>query len=178
MTGATDAANKVTGRILSEHVIPAREFYGLKMTKGQILRIIDLEGQQVMDYMAFNAQDPAEKQSMVWTNVMNRTWKIIKGHVLYSNRAAPMFKLLEDTVGMNYTGGGYCTEYGNFVRYGVRGTRNCGDNLENALAPFGVRRRDMDEAANFNIFMNVAYDTDGTFEIGRASCRERVYVLV
>ena len=176
MTGSTGAADKVTGRVRVEHVIPAREFYGLKMTKGQIVRIIDLEGQQVMDYMAFNAQDPAEKQSMVWTNVMNRTWKIAKGHVLYSNRAAPMFRLLEDTVGMNYTGGGYCTEFGNFVRYGVRGTRNCGDNLENALAPFGVRRRDMDEAANFNIFMNVAYDTDGTFEIRPAISRPGDYM--
>lgn len=176
MTGVTNEANKVPGRVLLDYVIPAREFYGLRMPKGRILRIIDLEGQQVMDYMAFSAQDPFEKQSMVWTNVLNRTWKITKGHVLYSNRAAPMFKILDDTVGMNYTGGGYCTEHGNFVRYGVRGTRNCGDNLENALAPFAVQRRDLDEAANFNIFMNVAYDADGTFEIRPAVSRPGDYM--
>ena len=176
MTGVTNEANKVPGRVLLDYVIPAREFYGLRMPKGRILRIIDLEGQQVMDYMAFSAQDPSEKQSMVWTNVMNRTWKITKGHVLYSNRAAAMFKILDDTVGMNYTGGGYCTEHGNFVRYGVRGTRNCGENLANALAPFGIQPRDLDEAANFNIFMNVAYETDGTFEIRPAVSRPGDYM--
>ena len=176
MTGVTNEANKVAGRVLLDYVIPAREFYGLRMPKGQILRIIDLEGQQVMDYMAFSAQDPSEKQSMVWTNVMNRTWKITKGHVLYSNRAAPMFNILDDTVGMNYTGGGYCTEHGNFVRYGVRGTPNCGENLANALAPFAIQRRDLDEAANFNIFMNVAYDADGTFEIRPAVSRPGDYM--
>lgn len=55
MTGVTNEANKVPGRVLLDYVIPAREFYGLRMPKGRILRIIDLEGQQVMDYMAFSA---------------------------------------------------------------------------------------------------------------------------
>jgi uncharacterized protein YcgI (DUF1989 family) len=72
---------------------------------------------------------------------------------------------------LNYTGGGYCTEQGNFLRYGIRGTRNCGDNLERALAPYGIRRRDMDEGCNFNIFMNVAYEPDGTFEIRLPVCK-------
>lgn len=168
---AADIASKVPGRVVMEHVIPAREYYALQIKKGQTLRVIDVEGQQVMDYMVFNPNDPAEKLSMVWTNVMNRTWKITKGHTLYSNRAAPMFKITEDTVGMNYTGGGYCTEQGNFLRYGIRGTRNCGDNLERALAPHGIRRRDMDEGCNFNIFMNVAYEPDGTFEIRLPVCK-------
>jgi uncharacterized protein YcgI (DUF1989 family) len=161
----SDSAGPVSGRVLLEHVIPAREFYALEMRSGQTLRVIDLEGQQVMDYVAFNAHDHLEKLSMVWTNVLNRTWKITRGHELYSNRAAPMFTIVEDTVQMNYSGGGFCTEEGNFVRYGVRGTRTCAGNLTRALAPYGIERKDLDEACCFNIFMNVAYDPDGTFEI-------------
>src|SRR5438093_7418131 len=126
------SADRVRSRILFEHVIPAREYYALKMTKGQTLRIIDVEGQQVMDYVAFNANDLSEKLSMTWTRMINKTWRIIKGHVLYSNRAAPMFRIAEDTVGMNYAGGGFCTEQANLVRYGMRGTRNCGENLVDA----------------------------------------------
>lgn len=168
---AVEAASRVPGRVIEARVIPAREFHAVPMAKGQTLRIIDVEGQQVMDLVAFNPHDPAEKLSMVWTNVLNRSWRITEGHVLYSNRAAAMFRITEDTVGMNYSGGGFCTDDANFVRYGVRGTRNCADNLTRALAPYGITRRDLDEACCFNVFMNIAYDPDGTFEIRAPICR-------
>jgi uncharacterized protein len=154
----------VSERLL-EYVIPPREYFALEMKSGQSIRIVDIEGQQVLDYVAFNAMDLSEKLSMTWTRIMNRSWRIAKNHVLYSNRGAAMFKVTEDTVGVNYAGGGFCTDDANYVRYGIRKTRNCGDNLVNALAPYGISRGELDDGCCFNIFMNVAYDPDGTFEI-------------
>ncbi|MBI2370968.1 MAG: urea carboxylase-associated family protein [Deltaproteobacteria bacterium] len=165
MAKSVEEAGKVAGQVQLEHVIPAREYYALKMTRGQTLRVIDVEGQQVMDYVAFSLHDPTEKLSVIWTNMFNRSWKITKGHVLYTNRANAMFKIVEDTVRTNYSGGAFCTEQANHFRYGVSGTRNCADNLANAFAPHGIQRKDIDEGSCFNIFMHVAYDPDGTFEI-------------
>lgn len=153
------------GAVLVEEVIPARGYKALTMKKGQVLRVVDVEGQQVMDFVAFSSRDPEEKLSMVWSNMFNRTWNLTKGHTLYTSRSSPMFSILEDTVGMNYCGGGFCTEQANFFRYGTHGLPNCAENLTRALAPHGIQRKDIDEGCCYNIFMNVAHDPDGTFEI-------------
>ena len=165
MTQALENAAKVSGRIVLDHVIPPREYYAAKVTTGQTIRVIDVEGQQVLDFVAFAWPDTTEKLSTVWTNLLNRTWKITQGHTIYTNRSRPMFKIVEDTVKMNYSGGGFCTEESNFLRYGARGTRSCADNLTRAFAPHGIQRKDIDEGSCFDAFMNVSYDPDGTFEI-------------
>jgi uncharacterized protein YcgI (DUF1989 family) len=151
--------------VLVDRVIPAREFLGLRVNRGQMLRLVDLEGQQAIDLVAFNAGDPAEKLSMVWTNVLNGRWKISTGHWLYSTRSNPMFRIVQDTVGVHFTGGGFCTAESNQRRWGVAGTRNCADNLTRALESFGIDRTDIDDACCFNVFMNVDYAPDGAFVI-------------
>ena len=153
------------GATVLDEVIPAKGYRALTMKKGQVLRVVDVEGQQVMDFVAFNNQDLEEKLSMFWSDCFNGTWKLTEGHTLYTNRSTPMFTILEDTVKMNYCGGAFCTEQANFFRYGEHNLPNCADNLTQAFAPHGILRKDIDEASCLNIFMNVAYDPDGTFEI-------------
>ena len=46
-----------------EHVIPPKRGHGLVVTRGQHLRIIDLEGKQVVDMALFNAENLREKLS-------------------------------------------------------------------------------------------------------------------
>lgn len=48
-------------KIFLEEVIPAREYTSLVLHRGEILRVIDLEGKQVADLVAFNATDKGEK---------------------------------------------------------------------------------------------------------------------
>ncbi len=86
-------------------VIPAREYASLILHEGETLRIVDLEGKQVADLVALSNADKREKLSCVYSNVLNGTWKLTKGHVLYTNRARPMLSIVEDTVGLHYTGG-------------------------------------------------------------------------
>ena len=130
----------VPGKVILDHTIPRMEYQGLRLKTGQVIRVIDIEGEQVMDTVTLNANDPSEHSSMPWSNFLNKTWRLKKGHVIYSIRCNPMFKIVEDTVGLNYSGSGFCTAESNFMRYGVPHTRNCGDNLAAAFAKFGIPR--------------------------------------
>jgi hypothetical protein len=152
-------------KILLDEVIPAREYTSLILHRGEILRVIDLEGKQVADLVAFNATDKGEKLSCVYSNLLNGTWMLTKGHTLYSNRARPMFSIIEDKVGLHYSGGGFCSEEINFLRFNVRNTRNCADNLTLAFKPHGIQRQDFDFDCCFNIFMNLTFQPDGSMKL-------------
>ncbi len=85
-------------KILIDEVISAREYTSLILHQGEILRVIDFEGKQVADLVAFNATDKGEKLSCVYSNILNGTWKLTKGHTLYSNRARPMLSFVENFI--------------------------------------------------------------------------------
>lgn len=157
--------SEVQGPVVHDYTIPARAHYSLLVKNGQVLRVIDAEGQQVMDMVCFNAQDKSEKLSCIYSNLFNGTWRLTKGHHLFTNRANKMWTIIEDTVGLHHSGGGFCSDEINYVRFGVRGTRNCADNLTRAIEPHGLTRPDIDLDSCFNIFMNIPYDPDGKFEI-------------
>ncbi len=150
---------------LQDVVVPARAHFGVALERGQVLRVVDVEGQQVLDLVAFSAGDPREKLSCILSNLFNGTWRLTTGHVLYTNRARPMLTLADDTVGIHHSGGGFCSEESNFFRYGVRPTPNCKDNLERAMAAHGVPTEVLDYDACFNVFMNIDYLPDGGFGI-------------
>ncbi len=146
-------------------IIPAREYASLILHQKETLRIVDLEGKQVADLIALSNADKKEKLSCVYSNVLNGTWKLTKGHVLYTNRARPMLSIVEDTVGLHYTGGGFCNQEINFIRYKDREMRNCADNLTRAFKPHGVTREDFDFDCCFNVFMNLTYQPDGSMKL-------------
>ncbi len=78
-----------------------------------------------------------------------------------------MWKIEEDLTGENYCGGGYCSEHMNMRRYGdkAKGAPNCQQNLETAIRGYGMDRWNFNVDACFNVFMTVAYDADGKWEI-------------
>lgn len=155
----------MTKKTLLEQVIPAREYTSLILRRGEILRVIDLEGKQVADLVALNAMDKDEKLSCIYSNLLNGTWKLTQGHILYSNRARSMFSIIEDRVGRHYSGGGFCSEEINFIRFKARSTRNCADNLTLAFKSQGIRREDFNFDCCFNIFMNLTFQPDGSMKL-------------
>ena len=155
----------MTQKIRLDQIIPAREFAAFTLHSGETLRIIDLEGKQVADIIALSKLDKDEKLSCVYSNVLNGTWKLTKGHVLYTNRARPMLSITEDRVWLHYSGGGFCSEEVNYFRYKVRNTRNCADNLTMAFKPHGIERRDFNFDCCFNLFMNLTFKPDGSMKI-------------
>lgn len=155
----------MTSETLLERIIPAREYTSLILHRGEILRVIDLEGKQVADLVALSTIDKDEKLSCIYSNLLNGTWKLTRGHTLYSNRARPMFSIVEDKVGLHYSGGGFCSEEINFLRFKVPSTRNCADNLALAFKSHGIQREDFNFDCCFNIFMNLTFRPDGTMKL-------------
>ena len=86
----------MSGKTLQDHVIPTREYISLTLRRGETLRVIDFEGKQVADLVALNSADKGEKLSCVYSNMINGTWKLTRGHTIYTNRANPIFSITED----------------------------------------------------------------------------------
>lgn len=155
----------ILGRIIKQVTIPAREYLGLTVEKGQVLRLIDIEGQQVFDVTVFNLNDLDERMSCAATKLLNQKWRISEGDYAYSQRCNKMFTIIDDKVGKNVFDGGFCTEETNYARYGVRGTRNCKNNIAMAIAPFGLTRNDFNEDCNCGLMMDLTPSPDGTYVI-------------
>lgn len=154
--------------------IPARGSIAFTMRASNILRIIDTEGKQVADLVAFKLTDFKERINGESTMLLNETYNPRQGHVLYSDDCNPMFTIIDDKVGRNYPGALMCSEEMNFLRYGIRGTLNCRDNLTNALREWNIDKKDIPGA--FTPFMNVIHHPDGRAEIAEPPSKAGDYI--
>ena len=82
-------------------VIKKQTGAAFKLKKGQKLKVIDPQGEQVSDMVLFNAEDPREKISSGKTLDFEESILITKGDFLWSNRSRKMMEILEDTNGRN-----------------------------------------------------------------------------
>jgi urea carboxylase-associated protein 1 len=149
---------------------PAGEPWLHTVKRGQVLRIVDLEGNQAVDTLFFNAADTTERYSMTDTMVRQGGIYLSTGTVLYSNRGNPLLTIVADTCGRHDTLGGACAAESNTVRYAPQKKfmHSCRDNFLIALAhaDLGMGKRDL--PPNINFFMNVPVTAEGglTFEDG------------
>ncbi len=160
-------------RAARSEVIPAGEPWLATIERGQVLRIVDLEGNQAVDTLFFRASDPRERYSAVDTIRAQGGLYLTTGSVLLSTAAAPMLTIVADTCGRHDTIGGACSAESNTVRYGhhTRAMHNCRDSflLTAARSRLPLSKRDL--TANINFFMNVPVSPDGalTFADGISS---------
>lgn len=138
-------------------VIPPRSGAGFRLAAGQSLTVIDPEGRQVADLLAYNAADVREVISSGRTLDYAETIRLTTGHLLYSNRSRPMLEIVEDSVGRHDFLLTPCS-YDTFHHFypDLPPHRGCFGNLAEALAPFGVEEDAIPVA--FNCFMNVPVD--------------------
>jgi uncharacterized protein YcgI (DUF1989 family) len=153
----------VPGRIVKDWVIPAKEYSAFTMPRGQVLRFVDVEGQQVPDLVCFNEKDLSEELNLGNSLLLNKRRELRQDDVLYSVTCNPLMTILGYSNGESYSYGPMCSEELNRIRYGVPGTRNCRDNFAKALAPWGIGYRKIPNA--FVPFMRVVVKPDGTMEI-------------
>ena len=153
----------VTGKVLDDQIIQPRGYYGREIMKGEVLRIIDLEGQQVADFVCFNLHRLEERISP--ENTINLNGQVYPGvgYVLISDEASKLMTIIEDTCGVHDMLAGACSSYTNEYRYGIKGTLNCRDNLAAAVEPWGLKWKDV--PYNMNVFMNCPIESDGSYSI-------------
>jgi len=150
--------------------VPAGEPWLHELHKGQVLRILDLMGNQAVDTLFYNAQDPAERYSAVDTIREQGSIYLSTGSRLRSSEGNLMLTVVADTCGRHDTLGGACAAESNQVRYALakRPMHNCRDNFLLALSesPYHMGKRDL--TSNINFFMNVPVTPSGrlTFEDG------------
>ena len=120
-------------------VVPAGEPWMGVVRHGQTFRIVDLEGNQAVDTLFYNADDTHEHYSAQNTIQAQGRIYLTTGSVLVSNRGRPMLRIEADTCGRHDTLGGACSSESNTVRYALekRHMHSCRDNfLRRAGAPF------------------------------------------
>lgn len=159
----SDESSKIVGEIIEDVVILPGNPWGRTLTKGQRVRIIDLEGKQAVDFLCYDAQDPDDRYNAPNTMKMGANIFLKRGSVLWSDHGRKMMTVVDDTCGFHDTIGGCCSSEMNMVRYGKPGPGNCRDTLEQALKPFGMNCGDI--AANINWFMYVPVESDGNMAI-------------
>ncbi len=152
--------------ILDEVCLAGDPWMGV-VRKGQTFRILDLEGNQAVDTLFYNADDPEERYSAVDTIQRQGALYLTAGSVLYSSEGRPMLTIVADTCGRHDTLGGACATESNTVRYALdkRPMHACRDSFMHAMAHCDcathrhMSKRDI--TANINFFMNVPVTPEG-----------------
>jgi urea carboxylase-associated protein 1 len=151
-------------------VVPAGEPFMKVVNKGQVVRILDLKGNQAVDTLFYSASDVEERYDANNTIREQGNIYLSTGTVLLSNQGNPMLTIVADTCGRHDTLGGACSAESNTVRYALEKhhMHSCRDSFLMALAKWdnGLDKRDL--SSNINFFMNVPVTPDGglTFEDG------------
>ena len=138
-------------------IIPPRSGAAFRLRKGEILTVIDPEGEQVGDLLAFSSHDVREAISSGRTFDYASRIYLTKGDPLYSNRSNVMLRIVDDTVGRHDFLLTPCSREMFRIIYGdANPHQGCFGNLAAALSPYGIGPDSIPTA--FNCFMNVPVD--------------------
>lgn len=159
-----------------KHKIERQSGKSFKLKKGQFLKVIDPEGEQVSDMVIFNADDKKEKLSSGKTMDFEESILITKGNFLWSNRSRKMMEILEDTNGRNDFLLAPCSPETFLIMYdNPEYHPSCFENLYRHLDKFGIEPDDIPTA--FNIFMNVQFNAAGKLSVEPPLSKAGDYVL-
>jgi len=158
-----DRERPVQGHIIEDTIVAARSPWSARIGFGQHLRLIDLEGQQAVDFLCFNAANPGERYHAPNTIKIPKRIYLGRGSILRSSLARPMMTIVEDTCGRHDTIFGCCSFEVDRVRYGRTNAESCQRNFERELAKYGLGPEMI--VPNVNFFMHVPVGSDGRAEI-------------
>ena len=171
------ADTKTLDRQAATRIAP-RSGVAFELDEGQRLTVIDPEGQQVSDLLAFVRGDVGEVISNGRTFDYEETIALTTGNRLWSNRSNVLLSIEEDTVGRHDFLLTPCSE-ATFRHFypGKPVHRGCFGNLAEALAPYGIGEDQIPVA--FNCFMNVPVAADGGVSVVPPSSRagDRITLL-
>lgn len=137
--------------------ISPRTGTAFRLKKGQTLTVIDPQGVQVSDLLAFNAEDIRETISNGRTFDYADKIYLTTEDKLYSNRSNVMLRIVEDTCGRHDFLLTPCSKDTFRIIYGHEDPhQGCFGNLVQALKPYGIEPDQIPCA--FNCFMNVPVD--------------------
>lgn len=144
-------------------VVPAGEPWIRRLSRGQVLRLVDLEGNQSADTMFYDADDPHERYSASDTIRRQAALYLTAGSQLVSNAGNVMLTVVADTCGRHDTLGGACSRESNTMRYGAHAEsmHACRESFLIGAQSWHPELGKRDLTCNVNFFMNVPVTPDG-----------------
>ncbi|OBZ09453.1 urea amidolyase associated protein UAAP2 [Bacillus sp. FJAT-26390] len=161
-----------------DEVIAAGDGWMYDLEPGQVLRIVDLDGNQAADTLFYDADHPEDHYSAVATIAGQGNIYLTTGTVLLSESGKEMLKIIADTCGRHDTVGGSCSAESNTVRYShdKLHMHNCRDTFMLQLAKRNGNYTKRDLAPNINFFMNVPVTADGGLQFADGVSSPGAYV--
>ncbi|HYP91440.1 MAG TPA: urea amidolyase associated protein UAAP2 [Polyangiaceae bacterium] len=146
-----------------DRVVPAGDGFTHVVERGQVLRIVDLEGNQAADTLFYDAHDPSNRYSAVDTVREQGNIYLTTGTRLMSTEGDVLMTIVADTCGRHDTLGGACAAESNQVRYAIekKYMHACRDTFLLVAACCTKQLSKRDITANVNFFMNVPVTPEG-----------------
>ncbi len=153
------------GDVVLDEFVEARGPWSAVVAAGDVLTIVDLEGNQAVDCLLYAAGNTAVRYSAAVTIARQQSIVLTAGSVLRAETGAPLMTVVADEVGVHDTIGGACSQESNTLRYGqhTRDQHACVENFLIEGSRWGLGKRDL--VSNINWFMNVPVDPDGALGI-------------
>lgn len=164
-----------------EFIVKAGDWFVHEIRRGQTVRIVDLEGNQAVDTLFYNALDYTDRYSAQDTIREQGNVYLTTGTKLLSTGGNVLLTIVADTCGRHDTLGGACAQESNMVRYAIekRSMHACRQSFVKAVQHWkhGLEKRDI--TSNINFFMNVPITPQGglTFEDGVSEAGKYVELL-
>lgn len=149
-----------------ETMIPAGDGWMYPLMKGQVLRIVDLEGNQGLDFLCYDLHNPEDHYSATQTIVRQKKLYINAGTVLVTESGKELLKMVADTCTCHDTMGGACATESNTVRYGhhTLHMKTCRDTFLMQISEHADQYSKVDLVPNVNLFAQILKLPDGRFE--------------
>ena len=149
--------------------LAARSGWAGHVTRGQRLRVVEVDGGQIGDFVVFNAANLRERFDQARTKANQGRLLITKGHVLYSKSNNVLMSITEDTYGIHDLEYGMCSRWifesgryrgftADFQAGAGQGqpTFGCWEVLSDVLKPWDIAPEDI--PSPFNLFQTVKID--------------------
>ncbi len=161
MTKPTEGPGGPPEHVPGRVIVPAREGRAIRVTAGEAVRIIDLEGSQVGDLFAFVADDVTEYASAEHTRVaLSRLFPHV-GEAFLTNRRRPILRFEEDRSPGHHDMLCAACDPTRYATLGVVGWHaSCEENLRRAMAGLGQAQIEVPQP--INLFMHIPVGADGT----------------
>lgn len=159
------------------NVIEPRHGTSLVLSKGDLLKVTDIKGEQVADFFCYMKEDHEDYLSSGRT--LDYLSKIFlgKGDILYSSKSKPMAKIIEDKVGRHDFLLTPCSKDTFKIIYNDQNPHHgCEGNLLKAFADQGINRESM--PTTFNLFMNVLVSQSGHLTVAPPTSKAGDYIII
>lgn len=139
--------------------VEARSATVIALEEGDVLEVVDAEGKQVADLVAFSAADPTEWLSVTHTRSALARISLHVGDQLRSNRRRGLFRVIRDDVGVHDMLVAMCDPQRYSQDFGLADHASCRANLAAKFSDRGIEAWQIPDP--LNVFQHSPVDSTG-----------------